>query len=247
MPSATVTLTSTTPGITVLDGSSTYPAIPAGGTASGDTFLLRAGPGLDVRSVDRADVPDHERARHHVDECDQAGGVGVRHRPPLTFTRTHSPGLGIPDNRPVGVSSTLAVADDFEIADLDFRVDDLQHTFVGDVTVLLRAPNGYGADLIWLTGGTLVGGGGGDNFVNTVIDDAAGGDLLSAPASQAPFTGSWRPAFNSPSLGGAVGSPVDPIGQLSRLNGLGPGATGPSWWLTASPSTRERSTAGRSS
>ena len=46
VPSAAVTLTSTTPGITILDGSSTYPAIPAGGTASGDTFLLRAGPGL---------------------------------------------------------------------------------------------------------------------------------------------------------------------------------------------------------
>ena len=76
----------------------------------------------------------------------------------MTFTRTHSPGLGIPDNTSTGVSSTLSVADDLEIADLDFRVDDLQHTFVGDVTVLLRAPNGYGADLIWLSGGILVGG-----------------------------------------------------------------------------------------
>ena len=93
----------------------------------------------------------------------------------MTFTRTHSPGLGIPDDTPAGVSSTLAVADDLEIADLDFRVDNLQHTYVGDVTVLLRAPNGYGADLIWVTGGAVAGGGDGDNFVNTVIDDAAAG------------------------------------------------------------------------
>ena len=52
----------------------------------------------------------------------------------MTFTRTHSPGLGIPDDTPTGVSSTLAVADDLEIADLDFRVDNLQHTFIGDLS-----------------------------------------------------------------------------------------------------------------
>ena len=220
VPGATVTLTSTTPGITVLDGSSTYPAIPAGGTAAGDAFVLRAGPGATCGQSIALTLQITSVLGTTSTSVTRRVGLASGTAPPVTFTRTHSPGLGIPDNRPVGVSSTLAVADDFEIADLDFRVDDLQHTFVGDVTVLLRAPNGYGADLIWVTGGTLVGGGGGDNFVNTVIDDAAGGDLLSAPASQAPFTGSWRPAFNSPSLGGAVGSPVDPIGQLSRLNGL---------------------------
>ena len=88
------------------------------------------------------------------------------------------------------------------------------------MTILLRAPNGYGVDLIWLSGILTPGEGSGDNFVNTVIDDAAANELLTAPASLAPFTGSWKPAFNSPSLGGALGTPVDPIGQLSRLNGL---------------------------
>ena len=65
----------------------------------------------------------------------------------------------MPDDRPTGVSSTLSLADDLEIADLDFRVDNLQHTFVSDLTVLLRAPNGYGVDLIWAPGGLSIDGG----------------------------------------------------------------------------------------
>ena len=220
VPSASVTLTSTTPGITILDGSSTYPAIPAGGTASGDTFVLRAGPGLacgqSIALTFQVTSALGTTSTSVTRRVGLASGTGA----PVTFTRTHSPGLGIPDDTFAGVSSTLAVADDLEIADLDFRVDNLQHTFIGDVTVLLRAPNGYGVDLIWLSGILTADEGSGDNFVNTVIDDAATGELLTAPASLAPFTGSWKPAFTSPSLGSALGRSVDPIGQLSRLNGL---------------------------
>ncbi len=61
--------------------------------------------------------------------------------------------LGIPDNTPTGVTDAPASSPTtVEIADLDFRVDNLTHTFAGDVTVMLRAPNGYGTDFIWLPG-----------------------------------------------------------------------------------------------
>src|SRR6185436_1682628 len=62
-------------------------------------------------------------------------------------------------------------------------------------------------------------GGSGNNFVNTVIDDQASGDLLTAVAASAPFTGSWKPMFNASSWDGALGL-HDPIGLLSRYNGL---------------------------
>ena len=40
----------------------------------------------------------------------------------------------IPDADPAGVESTLVVADDVTLSDLDVRVD-IAHTWVGDVTV----------------------------------------------------------------------------------------------------------------
>jgi hypothetical protein len=119
------------------------------------------------------------------------------------------------------VLSTLIIDDDYEIADINLRIDSLTHTYVGDLSAMLCGPTGYGVDLIYLQGGAISGGGSGDNFINTVIDGQATGDLLSAPNSSAPFTGSWKPAFNSPSWGGISFDNVaaDPIDQLSRFNG----------------------------
>ena len=205
--SATAILTSSTPGVAILDGSSTYPAIPAGGTASGDTFLLNAGPGLacgqSIALTLQVTSALGTTSTTFTRRVGLASGTGA----PVTFTRSHTPGLAIYDNDTA--VSGLAVGDDFEIADLDFRVDDLQHTFVGDLTVLLRAPNGYGADLIFLPG-LFADGGSGNNFVDTVIDDSATDSLWDATNDLAPFTGRWIPTFNE----------FDPIGQLSRLNGL---------------------------
>src|SRR6185436_3581823 len=62
-------------------------------------------------------------------------------------------------------------------------------------------------------------GGSGNNFVNTVIDDQASGDLLTAVAASAPFTGSWKPMFNASSWDSALGL-HEPVGLLSRYNGL---------------------------
>lgn len=214
---ATATLTSTTPGLTIVDAASTYPAIPAGGTASGDTFLVRAGPGLacgqSIALTLQLTSALGTSTANFTRRVGLASGTGA----PVTFTRTHAPGLPIPDEFSPGVSSALTVSDDLEIADLDFRVDSLSHTYLGDLTVLLRAPNGYGADLI-LAPGILADGGFGRNLVNTVIDDAATGDLFLAPQGLSPFTGTWRPANNSPALA-PQGFPPDPVGQLSRLNG----------------------------
>ena len=66
----------------------------------------------------------------------------------------------------------------------------------------------------------MLGGGDGDNFINTVIDDEATADLNQSFATDAPFTGSWLPAFNSPFWPTFVGIPADPVGQLSRLDGM---------------------------
>ncbi len=220
--SATATLTTSTPGLTITDNSSTYAAIAAQATTSGDTFTvqiplmgLTCGQSLkfNVQTVSSLGTTNTTFTLR----LGAASGLGA----PVTYTKVMSSGLAIPDGDSTGVTDTLTITDDLQIADIDFRVDNLQHTFTGDLSITLKAPNGYGANLIWLRE-ALFGGGDGDNFINTVIDDESSNDLNQSPATAAPFTGSWAPAFNSAVwlLFGDPGLFPDPIGQLSRMDGL---------------------------
>jgi len=217
--SATATLTSSTSGVTILTGSSTYGAIAAQATVNGTPFKvgisnsLTAGQALDftITSTSALGV----QAVNFKLRVGTPAGTGA----PITYTQTiASPFLAIPDFAPRGVTNAMTVTDDFEIADLNFRVDDIHHTFTGDLTVELKGPTGYGTDLIAAIGG-LVDGGPGDNLINMVIDDQATADMLATSAASAPFTGSWLPIFNDPSWVIAGFGPQDPVGNLSRFNG----------------------------
>ncbi|MEQ1763370.1 MAG: carboxypeptidase regulatory-like domain-containing protein, partial [Pyrinomonadaceae bacterium] len=123
------------------------------------------------------------------------------------------------DNRPVGVVDTINVPDDFEIADVDVRIDSLPHTCPGDLTFSVKGPNNYGTDFLAFLGGAVSGGGDGNDITNIRFDDEAAGDVLLATNAMAPYTGSWKPIFNSPTwtpLGfpGPDGTP-----QLSNFDG----------------------------
>lgn len=217
--SATATLTCSTPGVTITDGSSAYPTLAPQGTAMGDSFQFTvplaayAGQALDFTITVNSTLLGTKAVNFKL-RVGTPSGVGA----PITYLS--SPNLAIPDNNNRGVSNGMTITDDFEIADLNFRVDNLTHTFPGDLSVLLRGPNGLGVDLITALGGALSGGGDGDNIVNMVVDDAGTGDILLAPNAQAPYTGNWKPVFNSPTWA-AVGFPAaEPMGTMSRYNGL---------------------------
>lgn len=221
--SATATLTTSTAGVTITDNTSTYPAIAAQGTANGDAFAFTvpsaAACGSSIHFTITVTSSLGTRAVDFTVRVGNPTGTAA----PVTYTKTLAPALMIPDGEPNGVFDTQTITDDFEIADLNFRVDSITHTFTGDLTAMLKAPNGYGGDLIWLRG-LLFGAANadGDNFVNTVIDDQSANDLNQSTPAQAPFTGSWLPAFNSP-VWLLFGDPAvfpDPVGQLSRMNGL---------------------------
>ena len=223
VPGATAILTSSTPGVTIFDGASTYGAIAAQGTTPGDTFLFTVSPSaLCGQSLKFTLTSVSALGTSAVDftvRVGAASGTGA----PVTYTRTLSPGLAIPDGDRRGITDTLTVTDDLEIADLDFRVDNLQHNVTGDLTLLLKAPNGYGTDLIWQRGAGVLGDGSGANFVNTVIDDESTNDLNQTVDTDAPYTGSWAPAFNSDVwllFPASSGISPDPVGQLSRVDGL---------------------------
>lgn len=216
--SATATLTTATAGITITDGSSTYGAIPAQGSAAGDVFQftvpLLAGCGQSLRFTITSTSTLGVKAVDFQFRVGAPSGTAA----PVTYTRTPAP-LAIQDNRPRGVIDSQTITDDFEIADLNFRVDSLPHTFPGDITVGFKAPNGYGVDLVSFIGGAVAGGGDGDNITNMVIDNQAVGDMLLATNAQAPYTGSWLPIANSPSWPVLGFGPQEPVGELNKMNG----------------------------
>jgi subtilisin-like proprotein convertase family protein len=93
------------------------------------------------------------------------------------------PPVAIPDNTPAGATSTIAVTDTQTVLEVKVTVN-LTHTFDGDLSLALIAPNGTVISLSERRGSS------GDNFTNTTFDDAA---ATSITAGAAPFTGSFRP------------------------------------------------------
>ena len=91
----------------------------------------------------------------------------------------------IPDNSPAGVRVPLVVAGAPEgFFDLRGIRLNLNHTWTGELSIFVEAPNGTRVALSSLNGGS------GDNFQNTLFVDSVGARVLSA--GTAPFAGTWR-------------------------------------------------------
>jgi subtilisin-like proprotein convertase family protein len=111
------------------------------------------------------------------------------------------PVVPIPDNDPTGAAATVDVAGVGYASSLTFSIDGTEcsttaasptvgvdHTFVGDLVGTLTAPDGRSATLFSRSGA------GGNNLCQVVFDDAAAAPFSSALSTNAPYTGSWRPA-----------------------------------------------------
>jgi subtilisin-like proprotein convertase family protein len=101
----------------------------------------------------------------------------------------------IPDGESLGVSSTLTIGGSGRVKGLKVRIGQITHTYDGDLTITLFAPDGRSVVLVSGKGGN------GDNFANTVFDDNATSTIRSTTA--APFTGSYKPAEPLSNLDGA--------------------------------------------
>ena len=194
--SATATLTTSTPGVVISDGTSAYPAIPAQGSAAGDTFTFNVPLAVTCgQSLNFNVTPTSSLGTHAIPLSFRVGAPSGT-AAPVTYTRTPASPLTIQDLRPRGVIDSQTITDDFEIADINVRIDSIVHAFPGDVTFGFKAPNGYGVDVVTFIGGAVAGGDG-DNITNMVLDNQAVGDMLLATNAQAPYTGSWLPIANS--------------------------------------------------
>jgi subtilisin-like proprotein convertase family protein len=111
--------------------------------------------------------------------------------------------LAIPDNAPAGVTSTLPVSLPAGATVTGVRVTlNATHTWVSDLVINLRAPNGQVLNLFNGHGGS------GDDLVNTVISSTGTASLASATA---PFTGTFAAT-------GALN--VGATGQTSTTSGF---------------------------
>jgi uncharacterized repeat protein (TIGR01451 family) len=237
--SASATLHTTTPSVTILKGTSTYGAIASQSTAAGTPFVVMVAPsavcGQSLTfTIDTTSSLGNGHAEFTI-RIGAPAGVGA----PMVYSRSIPGGRMIPDNTPRGVTDMLQIADDREIADLDFRVDSLLHPFTGDLSIMLKGPTGVGTDVIFRRGMYTADAspGAGVNFVDTVIDDEATSDLNMTLASAAPYTGRWLPAYASLSI------VPEPTGQLNSYDGLSTRGTwmalvSDNYWLTNNDSGR---------
>jgi subtilisin-like proprotein convertase family protein len=109
----------------------------------------------------------------------------------LDFASIDTP-IPIPDNSSTGATSTINVALAKTVLDVNVTVT-INHTFVGDLTIALIAPNGVEIPLAVQRGGS------GDNYTGTVFDDEAAGSITSGTP---PFAATFRPEFALSALDG---------------------------------------------
>jgi uncharacterized repeat protein (TIGR01451 family) len=219
---ATATLTTTTPGVTIYDNTSTYGAIAPQGTATGDTFLITVASSVACGSAIDFTLTTVSNLGTTVATFRVRMGNRNGTDPVVTYTGDPNPDLVIADSRPRGVFNQINITDDFEIADVNFRVDSLNSPATGDLSVMLRSPGGVGLDLVSLIDG--LNDCGGPTVTNMVIDDdvaaVATNDMVQATTANAPYSKSWLPVYNSPWA--AIVNPAlpaDSVPNLSRYDG----------------------------
>jgi len=100
------------------------------------------------------------------------------------FTSTDVP-KPITDNLIAGVQSSLVIpGPGVNITDLSLRINDLRHTYVGDLQISLIAPNGTETLLVDRVGNN------GDDFMGTRLNDDASIAIVDGTA---PFTDNFKP------------------------------------------------------
>lgn len=128
----------------------------------------------------------------------KVSGTGT---PAVSTVNSGSITVTIPDASAVGATSTLAVPLPAGASVTSMSVNfNMTHTWVSDMVINLRAPNGNVLNLVNQRGGS------GDNFVNTTISSTS---TTSLATGTAPFTGTWA-------ADAATG--VGPTGNASNVN-----------------------------
>src|SRR6266498_3323829 len=219
------TLTTSTPGVTITNATSSYPNIGSNGQSANNvtpfTFTLAntapCGVAIDFTLTLNA---------ANSNEGPQTSSFKVQTGEPNTSVISYTgPPVPIDPNLPNTVTIPITVSGlSSPIGGLKFSFDGsgctsaigattvgLDHTWVGDLVITLTSPQGATVTLMNQPGGPL---NRRNNFCNTVLDDNATALIQGISPAGAPYTGSFKPA--------------SPLAAFNGQNGNG------TWTLTVS-------------
>jgi uncharacterized repeat protein (TIGR01451 family) len=172
-------LTALTPGVTVITNTAAYGTIGIGALVTNSVDF-----GFNVASSVACGADLTFGFTANANEGSYNTGAfsfptGVKQ----TAAYTNSTALPIPDNAPPVLSTITVPASPRTVADVKVLIN-INHTWDADLDIFLISPLGTRVELSTDNGSS------GDNYVNTIFDDAA---ATSITAGTAPFTGSYRP------------------------------------------------------
>jgi subtilisin-like proprotein convertase family protein len=201
-------LTTSTPGVTILDGTASWPDLAPGVSAA------TTAPHFKIRLA--GSVPCLSTIDFQLSVSTNEGGPFL-----MTFSRlVGQPALptglpvAIPDNTPAGVTNVFNVPDNLTLTDVNVRVK-INHTWVGDLFFKLKSPLGTEVTLLDRPGVPTSTYGCSDNDLDVTFDDASGFNPETYCNGTTPwFTGTAKP-----------------VGLLSGFNGQ---STQGNWTLTVS-------------
>ncbi len=198
------TLATSTAGVTVTQGASAYPNLPAGASGTNVTpYAFTVGAAVPCGTVLQftltATYTGTGTKPVSFSVPVQTGAAGA-----ATVISYTGPAAPIPDSNLAGVNVPLAVAGVGNLARMVFSIDGatcsatagsttvgLDHTWVGDLVATLTSPGGTAVTLFSAPGGT---GNSGNNFCQTVLDDTGATSIQNITVAGAPYTGTFRPA-----------------------------------------------------
>ncbi|MFN8178058.1 MAG: proprotein convertase P-domain-containing protein [bacterium] len=202
--SVTGSLATTSAGVTILDGSATWPNIPMGGTQTSDAphFMIAIGPGVTCGTV----------LNFQLTVYAAEGG-------PFNYNFSHEVGQSLtPSGLPGAINdnstttSVLTVGQAVTLTDVNVHVQ-INHTWVGDLGITLQSPLGTVITLLDRPGVPASTNGCNNDNMDITFDDASGFN----PETWCPGTTPW---YSGPAM---------PVTPLSALNGQ---STAGNWTLS---------------
>jgi hypothetical protein len=199
------TLTSSSPDVLILQGSSSYNDVPSAGSANNNqpfAFFISPSAACGAFLPFALTVNYTGNGLHPVvfNFTLQTGGASS------TFQHFaySGPPVPIPLGNPVGVDVPFDVSDFAGvIAKVKLNIDGetcsnlagattvgIDHSWAGDLILSLRAPSGRSVTVISEPGGPL---NSGNNICQTILDDDATASITNVTLTQAPFTGTFKP------------------------------------------------------
>jgi subtilisin-like proprotein convertase family protein len=211
----TSTLTSSSPDVIMLSGTSAYPTILASDSVKNVVpFAFFVNPTVPcgtqlpfTLTVNYTGNGPHPLSFDFTVQTGRPGGT------PTHIAYAGAP-VAIPDANPAGVDVPLVVAGiTSPVSRIALNIDGatctatqgattvgVDHSWVGDLTFKLVSPSGRTVTVMDAAGGT---GNSGNNFCKTLLNDDAPNSIQNVTVAQAPFTGTFKPKdLHSPVFAG---------------------------------------------